>query len=642
MDEWEKFFSSMQDKINKSNFKNQLSFFFGEESKYMKIWKNIFSLFVVVVVYIYFLKALYLDYDHGKEIKIHNAYSDDITIIKVYDLINLMYIIDMILNIIHLFTLNSLLDKLVNIFLIIPIKILMSIPFSIDSEHILIIKFIRFDSISNLVTLSKDYCRRIIEVYVHKDWMKVTMIYLNEILKYLLMCILYAHFMTCIFAAIEKDDPNFNSDTNESFYIKCLYITFSTFTNVGYGDYTAHSNSTFFLSMINMYFGYSLFIIITYHVRMLFSQYQKYKQKQSNIKEFEDYVFNLQKSTGKILPRDLKNNIYAHILLKKAMIFPELFETYKNNFKHLRNDFRNIITESLFDFMSKEFSIFFKGCNRTFMFKVFSKLKPRIFKPGEILINKNEKVEKLYFIINGDIEILHNQYVLGNNEKNQNQIPFFEIKNSTILADWNFHTGTLSEYVYKVRSGNVALGFQLNLKDFIKITEDEIESAREFVLKSYIKMSVYKEVDNIYYESFIDNNSMSFIDRSNEENKLNESKINNISNNYNENSNDINSKVEVNQSKISKICQNQGMNSNTKKIHYSTFTQFEFSKTFIDVENHFKVEDSIEEKISYYKNCIIEKESEFYKMKNNITERLKLNREKIVKLTDSMIKIKQS
>lgn len=642
MDEWEKFFSSMQDKINKSNFKNQLSFFFGEESKYMKIWKNIFSLFVVVVVYIYFLKALYLDYDHGKEIKIHNAYSDDITIIKVYDLINLMYIIDMILNIIHLFTLNSLLDKLVNIFLIIPIKILMSIPFSIDSEHILIIKFIRFDSISNLVTLSKDYCRRIIEVYVHKDWMKVTMIYLNEILKYLLMCILYAHFMTCIFAAIEKDDPNFNSDTNESFYIKCLYITFSTFTNVGYGDYTAHSNSTFFLSMINMYFGYSLFIIITYHVRMLFSQYQKYKQKQSNIKEFEDYVFNLQKSTGKILPRDLKNNIYAHILLKKAMIFPELFETYKNNFKHLRNDFRNIITESLFDFMSKEFSIFFKGCSRTFMFKVFSKLKPRIFKPGEILINKNEKVVKLYFIINGDIEILHNQYVLGNNEKNQNQIPFFEIKNSTILADWNFHTGTLSEYVYKVRSGNVALGFQLNLKDFIKITEDEIESAREFVLKSYIKMSVYKEVDNIYYESFIDNNSMSFIDRRNEENKLNESKINNISNNYNENSNDINSKVEVNQSKISKICQNQGMNSNTKKIHYSTFTQFEFSKTFIDVENHFKVEDSIEEKISYYKNCIIEKESEFYKMKNNITERLKLNREKIVKLTDSMIKIKQS
>jgi hypothetical protein len=641
MDEWEKFFSSMQEKINKSTFKDQLGFFFGEESKYMKIWKNAFSLFIVVVVYIYFLKALYLDYENKNEnfLKIPNSHTDDLTIIKVYKLINLMYIIDMILNLIHFFTLNSLLDKLLNIFLIIPIKILMCIPISIDSKYLLVIKFIRLDSISNLVTLSKDYCRRIIEVYVHKDWLKVTMIYLNEILKYLFMCILYAHFMTCIYAAIEKDDPDLNSDPNESFYIKCLYITFSTFTNVGYGEYTPHTNTTFFLFMINMYFGYSLFILITYHVRMLFSQYQNFKKKQSNKKEFEDYLFKLQKSTGKIVPRDLRNIIYAHLLLKKAMSFPEFFEIYKKYFKYLRNDFRNKITESLFDYMSKEFNIFFYGCSRTFMMKVFTKLKPKIFKPGKILINKNEKVEKLYFIVKGEIEILHNQYVEENEkfEKNQNQIPFFEIKNSTIIGDWYFHTGTLSEYVYKVCNDHVAIGFELNSKDFIKIAEDEIESAREFVLKSYIKMGVYKEVDNLYYESFIDNNRVSFLSKSNEESKLDHSRINN----FNQSSNEINFKGEINQSKITKTYQNHSMNSNLRN-HYSTFTQFQFNPTFIDVENRFKEEDLIEEKISYYKNCLIEKENEFYKMKNNISERSEIIREKVLKLSDSMIKLKQT
>lgn len=83
------------------------------------------------------------------------------------------------------------------------------------------------------------------------------------------------------------------------------------------------------------------------------------------------------------------------------------------------------------------------------------------------------------------------------------------LKLSTIFGDWYFHTNTLSDFTYKVAAKNFAVGFVLSRKDYREIVEEEIQSSREFYIKSLYKHHMYREIERFvnskgnYFDDFL-------------------------------------------------------------------------------------------------------------------------------------------
>ncbi len=100
------------------------------------------------------------------------------------------------------------------------------------------------------------------------------------------------------------------------------------------------------------------------------------------------------------------------------------------------------------------------------------------------MIDYNQKVDKLFFLYFGQIVL-----------KNRNGKPLFIFKKSTIFADWFLHLRTTSEFIYS--SNTFCICFTLDRKHYKKICKEDIDSAREFAEKSYLRYQYYKEIDEI-------------------------------------------------------------------------------------------------------------------------------------------------
>jgi hypothetical protein len=354
-----------------------------------------------------------------------------------------------------------------------------------------VIKFLRFDSINTFFKSIKNNLKNLIDNFITRPILKVVLHNLNEIFTFLFLFVLYAHFMTCIYVRYNQegdslDQIHFNK---KDYYISTLYATFTTFTNVGFGEITPDISShdawkSQLIFMINMFFGFVLFCIVTFRIKEMFNSLKSYKKEKKVIYEFQKFIFNLQKGSGKVVSKNLKNLIYSHNVINRGLSFSDIFVKYKKILRNCRQDLKYEITNNMFDHLKKEYSIFFKDCSQNFMMKIFSKLVPKTFKPGKILIDLNKKVDKLHFLYYGEIHIL-----------NKNNQRFIDIKNCSIFGDWYFHSQTYSDYLYKVSNSKCAVGFILKKNHYLKIAKEDIISAREFSIKSYYKLNVYKDLE---------------------------------------------------------------------------------------------------------------------------------------------------
>src|SRR5690606_17140212 len=118
------------------------------------------------------------------------------------------------------------------------------------------------------------------------------------------------------------------SPIDQTFYITCLYSTFTTFTHVGYGDYVPETNLAIIFFMVNMHFGFNLFCVVILHIKMLFFTLSSYQKQKTFNCEFDNFIFNLQKNTGRMIGKNLKNVIYSHNFIKNRLSFFEIFKTY--------------------------------------------------------------------------------------------------------------------------------------------------------------------------------------------------------------------------------------------------------------------------------------------------------------------------
>lgn len=366
--EWNDFKSSLQKKINQEeSIKDKMRYLFNINSDFVVIWKTIFSLFNVLIVFMYFFKYFFLKL--MKNDKEEPSRQEKIC----YYLINAMFIVEFIISlIVVVFNKGS-----VFTYIKLPFKLIMCIPFPLKKRYwyYILFKFLRLDLVERLFTIVETFCSSIINNFIHNYYLKIFMTYLNQLFKYLLIFGLYAHFIGSVFS--------YYSTTTG--YLKSLYFTLETFTTIGYGDVGPETEgealniyATFIIIIINMFIGVNLFYIITTNIKLLYLKIYGFNRDTSFQKQFDSLLFKIQKSTGRVFPRRIKESMSSYLLFRRGLCYKDLLEKYQDVFQMCRYDVKNEIRKRLFDFLVKEYAMFFKGCSEDFMYRIFENLKPKM------------------------------------------------------------------------------------------------------------------------------------------------------------------------------------------------------------------------------------------------------------------------
>jgi hypothetical protein len=236
----------------------------------------------------------------------------------------------------------------------------------------------------------------------------------------------------------------------------------------------------------------------------------------------------MQKSIGKILPLKIKQKMESFLLFRRGLSFTDIKEEYKNIFDVINKDIINQIHRQLFLFLKLEYQryLFINNKDNDFMYEIFENLKPKIFKPDNVLIKYGEKVNKLYFLLSGQI------YATNYRSK-----PIFTMIDNSIFGDYEFITNTLSCFNIRVSPKRPAYGFVLDRDSWEKISKNHVLSANNFIEQAIIKRKKHMQ--------WIKTNPKKLFDAPPSELKKNQNLINNEDNDLNENeidtSNNINS-----------------------------------------------------------------------------------------------------
>ena len=458
--EWDEYYKIYAKKIDiNTSLKFRIKTIFNVNSDFVVIWKFTFSIFVITIVYLYFLKYMLIGLPkEKKDIKPN--------VIVIYRLINLMFLFEFIFSIFIMISNGGSLLSYIKI----PLKGYNVIPFELCQENFFYIlpKFIRLDIIEKLFKNLEIYTNRLINTNIQNYYIKIFLNYMNHMLKYLFNFGLYAHFMACIFCKL--------SDNHNNDYIYSLYYTIETFTTVGFGSLTPENKYLIFIVIINLFFGVNFFSVITSNIQYLYAKIYGFNKDIVFSKQFESLIFKLEKSTGKVFPEGIKKQINSNNLFRRGLSFKDIKDKYSDIFSLIRYDVRNDIRINLFNFLHKEYSIFFKNCDKEFIYQIYENLKPKVFSKGKILIDYGEKVDKMHFLLNGDIFAY-----------NKNDEVIFCLNESSIFGEYEFITGLISDIKYQVHPNKPAYGFILRRKDWEEICKIDIITNNEFLNKSIIR-----------------------------------------------------------------------------------------------------------------------------------------------------------
>jgi len=444
--------------------KEHFRLLFNINSDLMLIWKFTFSMFYMVITFMFFLKYIFLDLPNLKENEEPN-----LRIKYLYNIINTMFGFDLIFTLLII----SLNGGSYGTFLKLPLKIYILIPFPLKKKYIIYMmpKFIRIDLFKRVFNAVEIFILYNITPYVQNYYLKSFITYTNRMFAYLLKFGLYGHFTSCIFSYFDKKS-----------YITSLYYTIETFTTIGFGDFTIWRKSSLVIVIINLLIGINLFTVMTSNVKYLMAKINAFGRETSFKQQMEFLVFQMQSSTGKVFPPHLKKLMTSSILFRKRLSYSDIKNNYQEVLKVCRKKIIKDIQNTLLSYLKEEYLNYFPNCENDFINSLLEGLKPKIFKTKEIVVNYGQKVNHLYFLINGEL-FAYNQY--GK--------PVFTIFNTTLFCEYEFITGSLSDFTIKVHPNIPAYGFVINKKDWNNIIKRYPLSAQNFSKFAYNKRKKYLE-----------------------------------------------------------------------------------------------------------------------------------------------------
>jgi len=184
-------------------------------------------------------------------------------------------------------------------------------------------------------------------------------------------------------------------------YIRALYWCVTTIATIGYGDYTPNHNSN--LQIIYtvgvMVFGVGMYGYIIGNVATLIANLDVARANyQSKMEEINDFL-RTRRVPGPLQSR--VRNYYAY-----------LWETQKSIAQIS-------ITEELPHTLSMEIALYlnrailekvtlFKNANEIFIREIVQLLRPMVFLPDDYIIRQGEFGDCMYFLSNGDVEVVVN------------------------------------------------------------------------------------------------------------------------------------------------------------------------------------------------------------------------------------------
>ncbi len=204
------------------------------------------------------------------------------------------------------------------------------------------------------------------------------------------------HLMACgwvLIGASEKARPPFDQ------YLRGLYWTVTTIATIGYGDYTpSHdSNPQIIYTIVVMIFGVGMYGYIIGNVATLIANLDTaratYQEKMEEINEF---------LRTKRVPGPLQKRVRDY--------YAYLWETRKSVISAS-------ITEELPHTLSMEILLFlnhkilqkvslFQSASDIFIREIVQLLQPMVFLPGDYIIRQGEYGDCMYFLSEGDVEVL--------------------------------------------------------------------------------------------------------------------------------------------------------------------------------------------------------------------------------------------
>ncbi|MBC8342969.1 MAG: cyclic nucleotide-binding domain-containing protein [Bacteroidetes bacterium] len=207
------------------------------------------------------------------------------------------------------------------------------------------------------------------------------------------------HWLSCSWVSMIGIDPTVNTLTN---YIKSLYWTVTTLTTVGYGDITPmlfepYSNYRILFVILVQVTGVTGFGLLVGNIAGILSRKDPAKMR---------YHENMKNLTGLIhyrpIPDDLQlkiRNYYKYMYEKREGYDEETFlhalpvNLQEEVALHLKRDLVGTIS-------------IFKDVDAKFAREIAMQLKPEIFVPGDYVFKEGDEGHHMFFIVNGELEIL--------------------------------------------------------------------------------------------------------------------------------------------------------------------------------------------------------------------------------------------
>lgn len=206
------------------------------------------------------------------------------------------------------------------------------------------------------------------------------------------------HVMACGWVLIGASE---HARTHFDQYLRAVYWCVTTIATIGYGDYTpSHdSNVQIIYTMVVMIFGVGMYGYIIGNVATLIANIDVARANyQAKMEEINDFL-RTKRIPGRLQAR--VRNYYAY-----------LWETQRSISKVS-------ITEELPHTLSMDISLFlnrgilgkvslFKNANEVFIREIVQLLQPMVFLPEDYVILQGEYGDCMYFLSNGDVEVIVN------------------------------------------------------------------------------------------------------------------------------------------------------------------------------------------------------------------------------------------
>jgi hypothetical protein len=87
----------------------------------------------------------------------------------------------------------------------------------------------------------------------------------------------------------------------------------------------------------------------------------------------EEFIYNLQKSVKKRIPKELRNTILNYFSLKDK-IYPTMIQN-SVFYEKLPSKLKKALNEKIYERFNVNYSIFFRNCNNDFVNNIYSNLK---------------------------------------------------------------------------------------------------------------------------------------------------------------------------------------------------------------------------------------------------------------------------